>query len=97
MNDEYPPGDTLSGVDDERALQDLIDAIIASDAGGGADPDMGMGSAVIESNEDIYIQEDDITPAPTESKLRLDERQKQMEEDKEGDDLFSFIFGGRSR
>ena len=80
MNDEYPAGDTLSRVDDERNKQDVIDAIIVGSAAGGADPDIGMGHAVIEEDDETNVisEIDDLTEQP-ESKLRTDERIKQME------------------
>ena len=102
MNDEYPAGDTLSGVDDERNRQDVIEAIIVGSAGGGADPDIGMGHSVIEEDDEpnVISEIDDLTEQP-ESKLRTDERIKQMEgeddeEDKENTDLLKFICEGNS-
>ncbi len=85
--EEYPSGDTLSNVDEERAMQDVIDLKIASDAGG-ADPDMDFGyEAAEEQLDDIVIPDEDDTQEQTESKLRMDERQEQMADSEEEDDM----------
>ena len=108
MDDEYPPGDTLSLVDKERSLEDVLDAFIAGSDAGGADPDMGIGHAVIEEDEEDYsIPEEDDSTVLSEPKLRTDERIKQLEGDDEEDDdndnedkntdISNIFFKGNSR
>lgn len=96
-----PEGDTLTEVDEERKQQDTEDLIIASSADGGADPDMWAASEIIEEeDEQVIITEEDETQIPIETKLRQDERLKQMEdeEDEEEDEnIRADILNGYSR
>lgn len=96
-----PEGDTLTEVDEERKQQDTEDLIIASSADGGADPDMGAASEIIEEeDEQVIITEEDETQIPIETKLRQDERLKQMEDEKdeeEDENIRADILNGYSR
>jgi hypothetical protein len=99
MKEDYPSGDTLVNVDNDRAMQDVLDLKIASDASG-ADPDIGISHEVIENKDDEpVITEDEIEKldSQTETKIIIDNHLNHMDDEDEEYDLSNIIYYGYSR